>query len=363
MLKGLPGENLQGAQELELEVDVLQVDTRALRRAQVPQVALQAVWEEDSITIDFNGPIVLQVPTIVTDLVPCADEGVDVVDGGRVAPAETRALEEGVIVTLIDAAPCRLDIVGQLSLRAPEGLLGGVIPHYHCEAEQRGALDQDALWGLRDLARAHASELGAVPIAGSWAQVATREVLVPLVARVPLELREPPIWDRDIRAALGVDAILTCPGALPDGRHPRLCLEDLFQHRNQAVLLGQRAAEGRVELVVKQNRSFSGLREEVAGTLLNRVDGLLALLVLVASLPARLYRVCVHGRQKRRHGQRLCVGQTGAWEIKANSLACNRGERMLLSVNRRLSVRLRLGLISFGLCQFAFSHLKLRHPL
>mmetsp|Transcript_91521 Transcript_91521/g.179250 ORF Transcript_91521/g.179250 Transcript_91521/m.179250 type:complete len:206 (-) Transcript_91521:367-984(-) len=157
---------------------------------------------------------------IVPDILPSADEGVDVVDGGAVAPGvQPRALKEGMVVALHDAPPSVLDVVGQFGLRAPERRSRGSVPLDHAEAKQGRALREDAVGGLRHFTGAHVSKKCAIPTSRGGAGLAAAEIFVFLPAGIPFEFCELPIRDWDVGATLGIDAVLACPRAFPDRGH------------------------------------------------------------------------------------------------------------------------------------------------
>mmetsp|Transcript_3075 Transcript_3075/g.11925 ORF Transcript_3075/g.11925 Transcript_3075/m.11925 type:complete len:767 (+) Transcript_3075:361-2661(+) len=337
MLQGLRGEDLQGAHELELEIDVPQVHPGALGRAEVPQVRPKAVREKNCVGINLDRPVVLQVPAIRVDLVPSSDECVDVVDGRRITTAERTASEESMVVALRDSTSHLLCVVGQLRLGAPEGLSGALVPADHGEAEEGGALHQHALRGLRHLARAHVAEDSAIPTTGRGAGLARSEELVLFPAGVPLELSELPIRHRHICTALAIDAILSRPSASTDRRNERLHLEDSVEHVHHGVELGRLPAKTRVEGVLEGERLAGPGTHEVAATALGGEDGLPAVDMPAAPVAALLGRRDVPFDHDCRQAELLALrgGHPHARQVQADAPGCDLADQLRLGGHSR----------------------------
>mmetsp|Transcript_4368 Transcript_4368/g.12148 ORF Transcript_4368/g.12148 Transcript_4368/m.12148 type:complete len:503 (-) Transcript_4368:2158-3666(-) len=256
---------------------------------------------------------------VLPHLLPSADEGVDVVDGGDVPVPQRRALEEGVLVASHDAPVRVLDVRGQRGLGVPEGLGRPVLPHHHAEAEQRGALGEHAIVGLRHLPRAHVAEDRAVPAARGRAQLAAGEVLVLLVAGVPLELRELPVRHGHVGATLGLPAVVARPSAVADRRHVGHRLVDLGDHFLQRRLLRVRSTQRRVEARGELLGLPERLREEGATLVLGNEEGLLASVVLLAPVAATLGGARVHRDDDRGEVQRLVALEADAGQVHAHA--------------------------------------------
>mmetsp|Transcript_99733 Transcript_99733/g.253571 ORF Transcript_99733/g.253571 Transcript_99733/m.253571 type:complete len:536 (-) Transcript_99733:209-1816(-) len=293
-VQSLCGHHLEGAHELELVVDIFEIHPSTKGRPELDQVHLEAVREKDSIGINLDRPVEVPVGAFALDLLPNLLEGVDV---GERAPLGLRSrgtVVEVVAIALEDAEAVLLDVIRELGLRAPEGLGSRCIPVDDGEAVQGGALHSDLLsCGTHGLVHTAATEPGAIPIRRGRTQLAAREVLGLLIARVRVTVGELRIAGYVV-AALRLRAVLTAPGAhlgLRQGLLPRHHGTDGVDYRMQLRLRSRIATDGGIEVVRRPHNLRNTLRGQQAGLRVGVENRLPAAAVLLASLPT-----IVHGK-------------------------------------------------------------------